>query len=432
MTIRPTKRFPLLLLLFFVILPPACLGSCSYLSIPAKDDVAEEPVKTKGKNVLPVYNSAVIKGRIIPAGPDMDSTLVLAYRPADKKMEFTEYTATDAKCNTFMLYLPQGRYQLFAVTDYNHNGIYENKEASGLYESDLQPAEITIREGELITGVEIRTSKTRFSKVKLPSEWRLKKDEHIIRQTTCNGQVLKIYDKYFSLENAQTGYWNPSSFMKAFGAHIYMTDAYDPRKIPILFVHGTEGTPYNWIYFYMRLDRSRYQPWFFYYPSGIRLNLAADLLNEALRELHEKYDFQKMAVVAHSVGGLTTKSFLNRHVSDRENNFIRLFVSFATPWSGFGLADASRVLPHKSIPVWVDLGTQSEFIQTTMDTRLPTAIHHYSFYGKQDRLCGDAAVDHRAVSGAVNSMGFDSNHDSILSDREVFAQFNAILEKELW
>lgn len=432
MMIRPTNHSQLLLLLFFVILPLTCLESCRYLSIPEKDDVAGEQIKTKGANGLPVYNSAVIKGRIVPAGPDMDSTLVLAYRPADKKVEFTEYTATGANGNTFMLYLPQGRYQLFAVTDYNHNGIYENKETSGLYGSGPQPAEITIREGELITDVEIRTAKTHFPQVKLPSEWRLKKDEQVIRQTTCNGQVLKIYDEYFSLENAQTGYWNPSSFMKAFGAHIYMTEAYNPRKIPVLFVHGTEGTPYNWIYFYMRLDRSRYQPWFFYYPSGIRLNLAADLLNEALRELREKYDFQKMAVVAHSVGGLTTRSFLNRHVSDLQNNFVRLFVSFATPWSGFGLADASRVLRHKSIPVWVDLGTQSEFIQTTMDTRLPATIRHYNFYGKQDRLCGDAAVDHRAVSGAARSLGFDCTHDSILSDRKVFAQFNAILEKELW
>ncbi|MDD5415174.1 MAG: hypothetical protein PHH96_10180, partial [Smithellaceae bacterium] len=86
MMIRPTNHFQLLLLLFFVILPLTCLESCRYLSIPEKDDVAGEQIKTKGANGLPVYNSAVIKGRIVPAGPDMDSTLVLAYRPADKKV----------------------------------------------------------------------------------------------------------------------------------------------------------------------------------------------------------------------------------------------------------------------------------------------------------------------------------------------------------
>lgn len=401
------------------------------MSIPEKDDTAVGQVKQKGENESTVYNSAVIKGSITSPDNGKDSTLIVAYRPADSKEEFTEYVATG--CNkAFMLYLPGGRYQLFAITDYNHNGIYENNEVSGLYGSDLQPTEISIREGELITGVVIRTSRANGNKMQLPLEWRLKKDQKIIKQVTHNGQVLKIYHEYFSLKNAQIGYWNPSSFMKSFGAHIYPAEEYNPRKIPILFVHGTEGSPYNWIYLYMRLDRSQYQPWFFYYPSGLRLPLAAALLNEELSELHKKYGFQKMAIVAHSVGGLTTRSFLTRFVSDKDNNFIKLFVTFATPWSGFGIADASQIITHKSIPVWVDLGTQSAFIKTTMEDKLPANINHYIFYGKNDKLCGDKALDERAVSCAIKSFGFDCTHNSILSDRKVFFQFNKILDKELW
>ena len=256
--------------------------------------------------------------------------------------------------------------------------------------------------------------------------------ETFIRQVTQNGQILKIYSEYFSPENAQTGYWNPSSFMKSFGAHIYLTEEYNPRKIPILFIHGTEGTPHNWIYLCMRLDRSRYQPWFFYYPSGIRLQLAAALLNKELGELHKKYGFQKMAVVAHSVGGLTTRSFLNDYVSEGRNAFIKLFVTFATPWSGFGLADASQTLTHKSIPAWIDLGSHSDFIKTTLEAKLPAHVRHYNLYGKNDALAGNKATDERALACATKSFGFNCTHDSILSDRKAFAQFNAILEKELW
>lgn len=415
-----------------LIMMTAVLTGCRYLSIPSQDDAVPSLLSLKGEKGPPAYNSAVIKGRLTGPGWRGNSTLILACSPADKKNECAEYTATGLNQDTFMLYLPEGRYRLFAVTDYNHNGTYEEDEASGMSGSGSQTLDIAVREGELIYGVEIRTIATDEQPVQLPRGWRRKIGEPIIRQATGNGDVLKIYHEYFSLENAQIGYWNPSSFMKMFGAHIYLTQAYDPRKIPLLFVHGTEGSPHNWIYFYMRLDRSKYQPWFFYYPSGIRLNLASALLDEELRELHEKFGFRKMALVAHSVGGLTTKAFLDRRRSEGQNTFVRLFVSLATPWSGFGLADASQMLPHKSIPVWLDLGTQSDFISATMNTKLPSTTHYYLFYGKNDKLAGKTALDIRAVSCAVRVYGFDCTHDGILIDRKVFFQFDSILEKEMF
>lgn len=409
----------------------AGLISCRYLSIPAQDDAVPALLPSKEEKGPTVYNSAVIKGRVTGPGWKGHSTLILACRSADKKNGCGEYAATRENQDAFMLYLPEGRYCLIAVTDHNHDGKYEKDEASGAYGLPRQMMEITVREGDLITGVEIRTAAAGERPVRLPRECRWKIEEPVIRQATGNGDLLKIYHEYFSLENAQTGYWNPSSFMKAFGAHIYLTQAYDSRKIPLLFVHGTEGTPQNWIYCYMRLDRDRYQPWFFYYPSGIRLNLAAALLQEELRELQEQYGFRKMALAAHSVGGLTARSFLIRRESEERPPFIRLFASFATPWNGFGLADASRVLPHKSIPVWLDLGTHSEFISATMNAKLPPSVRHYLFYGREDKLTGGAEPDSRATTGTAGVYGFDCTHDGILIDRRVFSRFNTILEKEM-
>lgn len=406
-------------------------SGCSYLNIPAMDNILAKPDKKTGNNDAPVFNSAVVKGVLAFADKNGDATLIAAYRLSNGAPEVTGYAIVN-RGQTFMLYLPEGLYTFCAFTDYNRNGIYENEEASGCYGSPGAPGELLVREGTLTTDVVIRIFKNNKAVVKLPMAANFNENGPLIRQITQNGQVHKIYSEYFSPQNAQTGYWNPSSFMKAFGAHIYLTEEYNPAKIPVLFIHGTEGTPHNWIYIYMRLDRSRYQPWFFYYPSGIRLHLAAVLLNEELRELHRKYRFKKIALVAHSVGGLTTRHFLNRYAAGHPNHFIKLFVSFATPWSGFSLADASQALPHKSIPAWVDLGTQSDFIKTTLDEKFPSHIRHYIFYGKNDTLSGNKAVDDRALACAVKSYGNDCTHDSILSDRAVFAQFNAILEKELW
>jgi len=420
-------RFRSLTLLFMVIF---VMTGCRYLSIPAKDDAAPRQINSPKGSTSPIYNSTVIKGRIVSSDPAADWTLILAYRLYSEKNEYTEYAVTKGH-GAFMLYLPQGRYQLFAITDYNHDGVFENNEVSGLYGSAREPVEISLSEGELLRNVVIRTARANRTKIILPLEWQQKKDRDLIRQVTQNGQVLKIYHEHFSWENAQTGYWNPSSFMKAYGAHIYQTQPYAPGKIPILFVHGTEGTPYNWIYFYMRLDQSRYQPWFFYYPSGIRLPLAAALLEEELQELRQKYGFRKMAIVAHSVGGLTTRSFLARRSARDKDDFVKLFVSLATPWSGFGAADASQVIVHKSIPSWVDMGKQSVFINSSLGEKLPGHVKHYIFYGKNDKICGDKALDERAVRSAVKTLEFECTHDTILSDRKVFAEFKTILEKEL-
>lgn len=403
---------------------------CRYLSIPTKDDVAGGSVQQRGNSDAPVYNSAVIKGRVISLDQARASTLVVACPLSAGSTKIAEYANANSQ-GIFLLYLPQGSYNLYALTDYNHNGIYENDEISGLYGSSFSPQAISINEGDLLTGLLIQTSAGNSRKIKLPPGVNFSGKQEFLKKLTHNGQVLKIYHEYFSLEKASTGYWQPSSFMKVFGAHIYLAEDYDPRKIPLLFVHGTEGSPHNWIYICMRLDRSRYQPWFFYYPSGIRLPLAAALLNEELRELQQKLGFKKMGVIAHSVGGLTARSFLTRYPMDKQKSHVPLFMSLATPWSGFAAADISQIIPHKSIPVWVDLGTQSDFIQTTLASRLPPGITHYIFYGKFDKLSGNAALDERAVDSAAQTYGFDCTHDTILSDRKLFREFREILDREL-
>lgn len=95
------------------------------------------------------------------------------------------------------------------------------------------------------------------------------------------------------------------------------------------------------------------------------------------------------------------------------------------------MADASQRHPHKSIPAWEELGTQSSFIQTTMNEPLPAHVRHYIFYGTNDIMTSDKATDERAVSCAVQSLAFDCTHDSILIKRDVFEQFSDILKKEL-
>ena len=60
---------------------------------------------------------------------------------------------------------------------------------------------------------------------------------------------------------------------------------YDARRMPVIFVHGMSGTPLDFSAAIASLDRSKYQPWVLYYPSGLRLDMVSDYLVTAVRGL---------------------------------------------------------------------------------------------------------------------------------------------------
>ncbi len=397
--------------------------ACRYLSIPDEDDTVK---LLKGKERPLTYNCAVVKGRVVSADVVKNPTLLVAYPLFGDTSQLSDYVVLNST-SPFMLYLSEGSYHLYAITDFDNDGVYTEKEVSGYYGFPSAPREISLCKEDLVKGIVINTSRENSKKIKFPQP--LSVDERqAISQLTYTGQVTKIYDERFSAQNASAGWWNPSVFMRAFGARIYFTQEYDPEKNPVLFVHGAEGSPQNWIYFFMRLDHRRYQPWFFYYPAGIHLSLAAHLLYDELMELHTQYKFKKMCIVAHSIGGLVTRSLLTRYKF--KDNFVNVYVTLATPWSGFEMADASQQRQHKSLPSWIDLGTQSVFLRRTLNARLPAAINYYLFYGKEDDVSAGRALDDRVLLRAQDKFGFDCNHDTILSDRLVFRKFSEILEKE--
>jgi hypothetical protein len=75
-----------------------------------------------------------------------------------------------------------------------------------------------------------------------------------------------------------------------------------PEKIPILFVHGAVGSPKGWEYFVNNIDRARFQPWFFYYPTGARIKSMSYLLFWKLFNLQIKYKFNALQPAAERCG----------------------------------------------------------------------------------------------------------------------------------
>jgi pimeloyl-ACP methyl ester carboxylesterase len=103
-------------------------------------------------------------------------------------------------------------------------------------------------------------------------------------------------------------------------AGFYMTEPFDPHKIPIITVHGLLSSPITWINLQNDLMddpvvRQHYQFWHFAYPPGLPILVSAQLFREKLEELfnffdpHEQFPaLQNTIIIAHSMGGLLTKT----------------------------------------------------------------------------------------------------------------------------
>lgn len=108
----------------------------------------------------------------------------------------------------------------------------------------------------------------------------------------------------------------------------YLLEPYDPDKIPVLMVHGLRSSPLVWTEITNDVLlgdpelRQNYQIWHYLYPTGIPYLYSAMLMREKLEELRRFLDpegedraTQEMVVVAHSMGGLLSKTLVSKSES---------------------------------------------------------------------------------------------------------------------
>ena len=99
-------------------------------------------------------------------------------------------------------------------------------------------------------------------------------------------------------------------------AGLYQFEAYDPEKIPVVFVHGLMSRPETWVPAVNELMadkqvRERYQFWFFLYPTGLPVWASAAKLRGEMDRFRQTLDpsrstppFKRMVLAGHSMGGL--------------------------------------------------------------------------------------------------------------------------------
>jgi triacylglycerol esterase/lipase EstA (alpha/beta hydrolase family) len=98
---------------------------------------------------------------------------------------------------------------------------------------------------------------------------------------------------------------------------------YDPKKIPVLFVHGLQSTPVTWVPMLNRfwtdpVVRRNYQVWVFNYPSGYPVPYSALLLRRQLNTLHKAFpNHRPIVLVGHSMGGILSRLMITDSRGDK-------------------------------------------------------------------------------------------------------------------
>jgi pimeloyl-ACP methyl ester carboxylesterase len=236
--------------------------------------------------------------------------------------------------------------------------------------------------------------------------------------------------------------WLPDSFRDRVRGGIYFLERRDPTRIPVLFIHGINGSPRDFNLLIFGLDRRRYQPCAYFYPSGARLRLIAEDLARELRILRSGDGIDRVILIAHSMGGLIARDVL---VNDSLDGLeVPILITISTPWNGHaGAAFGARFAPLV-VPAWLDLAQGSAYLEALFadrsgrPRRWPDAVcHHLIFtYGRRWTslgVSGDEVVtvasqlSRPAQAQAARIYGFNTTHAQILSDAALGQLVSAIL-----
>jgi pimeloyl-ACP methyl ester carboxylesterase len=255
------------------------------------------------------------------------------------------------------------------------------------------------------------------------------------------GTVTPLDDELLSLEFAKKGLWQPYVFLEAGGAGIHFMEPYDPDRIPVLFVHGIQGAPANFEPLIANLDLTKYQPWYFSYPSGLRLSLIANGMFQFIEVVQRRYSVKSLHIVAHSMGGLVSRGALNLCIADGDCDYVESLTTISTPWNGVASAKAGVEWAPTVVPVWRDMDPDSDFVMTMFDRPLPSKLPHNLLFGFHvDSFFGADSSDgvvtlasqlrQEAQAGASVIRGYDEGHVSILGNNDVADLVNALMNDE--
>ena len=384
--------------------------------------------------------ATTISGAINTTSPRNKPILVALYKSeGNDKYGLATYSVMYGP-GPFDFLRDRGDYYLFAFEDANEDFTFQPDEYVGWY-GDPQITLIEARPGINFTNLQIVLRPPEQAKAELPELYAPSAKHAPLKlpESRQRGKVVALDDPRFTPEVGPLGMWEPVKFYQQGYSGIFFFEPYHPDKTPVLLIHGLSGSGYDWRYIIKQLDRNRFQPWVVQYPSGNRLGLLSERINQAVTDLQARYKFDTLFVVAHSMGGLVARGFINHNVSQYDQGFIKLLVTISTPWQGHTAAQSGVTNAPVVVPSWYDMVPGSPYLESLFDPPLPDHISYYLLFshrgtrGLMSKANSDGTVTLRsqlplvAQNRAIKVFGYDEDHISILHSEAVVNKLTEIM-----
>ena len=331
--------------------------------------------------------------------------------------------------------LPKGTYDLAFFADLNHDGFYEADEVVGRTSEDapIVVDATTSPDGLFVDAPAIVLDYGR------PSTYPAALHVKLVPRPFV---VESVDDPIFAPEMGELGVYQPNLFLAKTQTWFYSIGIPDFSKVQVMLVHGIDGTPRDFRDVIASLDRSRYQIWLFYYPSGLRLDQIGLVLAAGLERVarEEKSKDLRLAVVAHSMGGLVGRRAVNEVCRSGRPDYLRVYASFDTPYGGVEAAAGAVKRGTELVPSWIDVAAGSPFLTRLHERPFPKDLPFHLFFGwglpgdHGPSPAGDGTIalasqlDPRAQAVATGMSGYGDTHVGILSDKDALQELSRLLE----
>ena len=419
----------------------AAMGAgCSYLKWRQERSAGlaalkKEPNLLLEKEVLP-ENCYVLAG-----GPDYGKgegkrpqLLVAAFDHSGHAHELVGSREVIPARGLYGILLPAGSYDLVLLADLDHDGYYSTGEVVG----ETPASEPVLVAASAATDGLIVAAPSIAIDLAAPRSYRT-----AIRLEVDPDPLVvdSVADPIFDPTYGELGVYQPAGLLAKVNV-VYSIGDTDFKKTQVVLVHGINGTPRDFATLIPSLDPKRYHAWVFYYPSGLPLDKLGKILALVVQKIAAAGPKDmRLALVAHSMGGLVGRRAVNELCLSGKPDYLRLYASFDTPYGGVESVAGAVKRGTELVPSWIDVAAGSPFLTRMHETPLPEDLPFQLFFGwglhgqHGPAPAGDGTItlasqlDPRAQAVATGMSGFGQTHVGILSDKDALEELSRVLDE---
>ena len=107
---------------------------------------------------------------------------------------------------------------------------------------------------------------------------------------------------------------------------------------------------------------------------AMRKDATVAQLGRVIEILERRHKFTELHLLAHSMGGLVSREYLDKCVERAGCAYLRSYTSIATSYGGMPSASMGVEYAPAVIPVWRDLAPDSEFLAKLYRYSLPASV----------------------------------------------------------